>query len=428
MGQGRRGKPRPKACTLGDLLDIKHGFAFQGEHFSDAGTHIVLTPGNFFEEGGFKSKVDKEKWYTGPIPPDYVLSQGDLIVAMTEQGEGLLGSAAIIPRSGLYLHNQRLGLVQIRDAQRTDRRFVYYLFNSKVVRQQIRASASGSKIRHTAPSRIGEVTVRVPPLPVQQRISAILSAYDDLIENNTRRIRILEEIAQALHREWFVHFRFPGHEKVRKVESALGQIPEGWGVVKLADLAEVNASSVRRGNEPDRISYIDIASLSTGSVNEAQRYKFAEAPGRARRIVRHGDILWSMVRPNRKSYALLLNPDPDVIVSTGFAVLSPTHAPFAYLYHAVTTDDFATYLTNHATGAAYPAVNAQDFEQAQVLRPSRILLDRYQEIAEPWLEFGDHLRRKNANLRTTRDLLLPKLISGELDVSRLDVSVAGGRE
>ena len=99
-------------CKLGDLLEVKHGFAFLGEHFGSSGTHVVLTPGNFLEEGGFKERADKAKWYSGPIPEDYVLNEGDLIIAMTEQAEGLLCSSAIIPRSGVYLHNQRLGLVQ----------------------------------------------------------------------------------------------------------------------------------------------------------------------------------------------------------------------------------------------------------------------------------------------------------------------------
>jgi len=202
-------------CKLGDLLDIKHGFAFLGEHFANVGTHVVLTPGNFLEEGGFKEKSDKAKWYNGPIPSDYVLNEGDLIVAMTEQAEGLLGSSALIPRSDVYLHNQRLGLVQIRDRKQADQHFIYYLFNSKPVRQQIRASASGTKIRHTAPSRIADVKVSVPPLPVQKRIAGILSAYDDLIENNQRRIKVLQEMARSLYREWFVNFRFPGHEKSR---------------------------------------------------------------------------------------------------------------------------------------------------------------------------------------------------------------------
>jgi type I restriction enzyme S subunit len=94
-------------CKLGELLQIKHGFAFLGEHFGSAGMHIVLTPGNFLVEGGFKEKSDKAKWYSGPIPSDYILKEGDLIVAMTEQAEGLLGSSAIVPRSGIPIGSVR---------------------------------------------------------------------------------------------------------------------------------------------------------------------------------------------------------------------------------------------------------------------------------------------------------------------------------
>src|ERR1019366_4478535 len=98
---------------------------------------------------------------------------------------------------------------------------IYYLFNYKPVRQQIRASASGTKIRHTAPSRIADVKVRIPSLPIQERIGVILSAYDDLIENSQRRIRILETMARSLYREWFVNFRFPGHEKIKLITTVL---------------------------------------------------------------------------------------------------------------------------------------------------------------------------------------------------------------
>src|SRR5947209_16011146 len=127
----------------------------------------------------------------------------------------------------------------------------------------------------------------LPSLFVQHKIAVILSAYDDLIENNTRRIAILEEMAQALYREWFVHFRFPGHEKIRMVESVLGMIPEGWEVVKLGDVAVINSSSIKKGMEPFEVNYVDINSVSTGRIDNIEPIPFALAPGRARRIVRH---------------------------------------------------------------------------------------------------------------------------------------------
>src|SRR5207247_1994742 len=109
-------------------------------------------------------------------------------------------------------------------------------------------------------------------------------------------------------------------------------------VRKLVDVAHVNARSIRRGAEPESIMYIDIASVSTGNIDAVQPMRFEDAPGRARRVVLDGDVIWSCVRPNRKSYSIVLDPQPNLIVSTGFAVLSATDVPFAFLYYAVTTE------------------------------------------------------------------------------------------
>jgi type I restriction enzyme S subunit len=409
-----------RSFVLGEFLRVKHGYAFKGEHFSDSGPYIVLTPGNFYDEGGFKHK-ENEKYYTGDFPSDFLLKRGDLLVVMTEQKVGLLGSPAIVPEADVYLHNQRLGLIVDLDADLAHRKFLYYLFNFRGVREQIQATANGAKVRHTSPSRIYEVEVRLPSLEAQCMIASILSAYDDLIANNLRRIKILEEMAQALFREWFVKFRFPGHEKVRMVESSLGEIPEGWEVVSLASVAAVNERSIGKGNSPARIKYVDIASVSPGRIDKAEDMAFTVAPSRARRIVKHGDTMWSAVRPNRRSFALILNPPPDLVVSTGFAVLSPISMPYTFLHQAVTTDAFVGYLTNHATGAAYPAVNAGDFENAELLIPTKPLLERFHELVEPMEVAKNNYLSRIPLLQETRDLLLPKLISGDLDVSDLDI-------
>jgi type I restriction enzyme S subunit len=254
----------------------------------------------------------------------------------------------------------------------------------------------------------------LPPLAQQRRIAAVLSAYDELIENCERRIRVLDEMARALYREWFVLFRYPGHEKVPLVDSPLGRIPKGWRVETLGKVARINAESIDLKNSPTRIRYIDISSVSPGSVDDVREYEFADAPGRARRVVRHGDVLWSCVRPNRRSHALVLHPDEGTIASTGFAVITPNLVPFSYLYAATTTDEFVGYLEKRATGAAYPAVTAKVFEDAPVLIPESSLLERF--AADPGQEAMAMLRRRIVNLRETRDLLLPRLLSGQLSV------------
>ena len=264
-----------------------------------------------------------------------------------------------------------------------------------------------------------KMTIRAPSVPTQRKIADILSAYDDLIENNTRRIQILEEMAQTIYREWFVHFRFPGHENVEMVDTELGLVPAGWKWVTLDQIAEVNARSLRVGELPDTVQYVDISSVSTGQIDNVREMPSSEAPGRARRSVRHGDTIWSCVRPNRRSYSLILYPDENVIASTGFAVLSPVDIPFPYLYQAVTTDDFVAYLTNHARGAAYPAVTSEDFKEAVVLMPDSSRLHRYSTIAEPLVRLKHSLVSRNHVLRQSRDLLIPKLLSGEINICGL---------
>jgi type I restriction enzyme S subunit len=401
-----------RECALGDLAQIKHGYAFKGEFFGSTGTHVVLTPGNFHEAGGFKERANKAKWYSGPVPDEYVLNAGDLIVAMTEQGEGLLGSSALVPRSGFYLHNQRLGLVTPASPTAADREFLYYLFNSRSVRQQIRASANGAKIRHTSPARIYEVKVRVPDITTQRRIASILSAYDDLIENNTRRIAILEEMARRIYEEWFVRFRFPGHESVRMVESELGLVPEGWARETLADCA-----SVTMGQSPSSEFYNDKGEglpFHQGVTNFGRHFPthkmFCSSEGR---LAEEGDILVSVRAPVGR-----INLSRSrLVIGRGLCAVRSRTGQQTFLLHRL----FETFKEEDSmgNGAIFKAVSKQEVLGLPFLVPHAPLVAAFEEMATPFWSLIRNLTDKNTNLRTTRDLLLPKLISGELDVSAL---------
>ena len=152
------------SLRLGDVLDVKHGFAFKGEFFAESGEYVLLTPGNCHEGGGIKLRGDKEKYYLGEIPTDYVLGQGDLLVVMTDLvgTAPVLGGAFVVPESDRFLHNQRLGLVEVTDATRIDRGFLFNLLNTHDYRAQIRGSASGATVRHTSPGRIRATILRIP--------------------------------------------------------------------------------------------------------------------------------------------------------------------------------------------------------------------------------------------------------------------------
>ena len=385
-----------RMTRLGDLIAIKHGFAFLGEHFGDFGSHVVLTPGNFLEEGGFISKAGKEKWYRGPVLSEYVLRTGDLLVAMTEQAEGLLGSSLLVPEDDRYLHNQRLGLVQVRDPHRTDTRFLYYLFNHRPIRQQIRGSASGTKIRHTSPSRIADVKALVPQVAVQRRIASILSAYDDLIENCQRRIRILEDMARGLYREWFVHFRFPGADALPRVDSPLGPIPQGWEVGRLDEVLVLQRGfDLPKGDRVDGSIPIYAASGITGFHDQAKVRAPGVVTGRSGTI---GEVLY--VQED-------FWPLNTTLWVKAFAKSEPLFA--YYLLHSLDLKQFNS-------GAAVPTLNRNDVHGIPVVVPARGIQQRFQQIAGSMHAQARTLTTKITNLRRTRDLLLPRLLSGQIDV------------
>lgn len=193
---------------LAELCDIKHGFAFKSEFFTSEGNHVVLTPGNFYEAGGYRDRGEKQKYYSGGIPRGFILDKGDLLVAMTEQAAGLLGSPILVPDSNKFLHNQRLGLVTKKPGVPWTNEFFFHVFNTKAVRKEIHDSASGVKVRHTSPTKIGEVVVSFPTAISEQQ--AVVSRLADLREETQRlesiyrrKLAALDELKKSLLHQAF---------------------------------------------------------------------------------------------------------------------------------------------------------------------------------------------------------------------------------
>jgi type I restriction enzyme S subunit len=303
----------------------------------------------------------------------------------------------------------------------SDVRFIKYCLDT--YKRQMQSISQGTTQDNLSQGKLLSFRFRIPDYDQQQKIAAILWAYDDLIENNQRRIALLEKLAEEIYREWFVRLRFPGHEKAKLVKG----IPQGWRVAELKELASVNPSSISRRDKPETILYVDISSVSTNRIEEVTTYSFAEAPGRARRRVQHGDVIWSSVRPANRAYCLIFNPPENMIVSTGFAVIRPkVTTPFSFLFFAVTSNPFVDQMTTVAKGAAYPATSFDDFEKAKLLVPSDDLLKEFHKKTEPMFRQKHHLQQQSDQLKQTRDKLLPRLISGKLPVENLDIQFPPG--
>ena len=211
---------------LSDIIDIKHGFAFKGEFFKDEKTsNVLVTPGNFRIGGGFKA--DKFKYYDGPVEADYILKEGDLVVTMTDLSKqaDTLGYSALIPRNDkhTFLHNQRVGLVTIKDEEKVDKKFLYFLLRTSEYRHFVVGSATGSTVKHTSPSRILSYSCELPDIISQKKIAKLLIELEERIDANSLLNSQLESLSQAIFKSWFVDFD-PVHAKKNALEAGLTKI------------------------------------------------------------------------------------------------------------------------------------------------------------------------------------------------------------
>ena len=369
-------------CTLGDVIKLQRGHDLPERVRVDGSVPIVSSSGVTGRHN--EAKAD---------PPGVVTGR-----------YGTIGEVFYIEEAYWPL-NTALYVVDFKD---NDPRFTAYLLKNTLRNYKSEKAAVPGVDRNV----LHLIKVRTTDRRRQERVVEILSAYDDLIENNRRRIALLEDAARMLYREWFVHFRFPGHERVKIIDG----LPEGWERTTLGQVAETNRESYGAKKLPEQIHYIDISSVAQGRIVSKTTLSSNEAPGRARRKAKDGDVIWSNVRPNLRAYALILQPEEVDVFSTGFTVLSAKSVPFSWLYLFVTTDNFVGHLVNHATGAGYPAVRPDDFERAAAMLPSEGLLKHFHEASEPNFRLISKLEQQNQQLAQARDLLLPRLMNGEITV------------
>jgi type I restriction enzyme S subunit len=406
-----------RADEKGSLVSGPFGSNISSKFFVEEGVPVIR--GNNLTLGK-KQFVDDGYVFVTPSKAhelrNCVAKAGDIIFTAA----GTLGQIGLIPETAAFpiyiISNKQLRLRV--DRSRCCPEFLYYYLSSPSMRAFIVSQNKGSSVPLLTLGIVRNLPIRLPDLTTQRKIAAILMSYDNLIEINERCIALLENVAQELYREWFVRMRFPGHRSTKFVKG----VPEEWEIRELRECAEINPSSIGRNDCPDVIHYIDIRSVTTNHIGGIQTLPLSEAPGRARRRVKHGDIIWSSVRPANRAYCLIYEPIQDTIVSTGFAVIRPKQeTPFSFLNFVVASNGFVDLMTAVAKGAAYPATSFDDFEKAKLLWPGADLLSAFHKICEPLFEQKHTLTQQNLTLAKTRELLLPRLISGKLSVDDLDI-------
>jgi len=289
----------------------------------------------------------------------------------------------------------------------------YYL---KANKDALIAWAGGTAQKNLLLRDLRAFQVQIAPIPIQRKIAAILSAYDDLIENNTRRIKILEEMAQLIYREWFVKFSFPGHEKVKMVNSELGPIPEGWEVIKLGEIIEFQkGKKVKNVIEEQCDGFIPYL-----LIDGLKNYQYVYTDDKKIPVAYETDCI--MVMDGASSGYVSIG-HYGAVGSTLAKIIIKGNLNSYYLYQFLQFN--YKIISDNNTGSAIPHANKDFIKGMFIPIPPMSLMRIYIDYIEPIFRLTWKLRKKNTILRRTRDLLLPKLISGELDVEDLDIAVGG---
>ena len=418
--------------TLGDLVEIKHGYAFKGTNihdFPEGSSDVLLTPGNFAVGGGFKA--EKFKYYDGPVPDQFVLNKGDLVVTMTDLSKlsDTLGYPALVPECSedhRYLHNQRLGKISLKGTGEVDTRYLYYVMCTTEYRDEVLASATGTTVKHTSPERIGRFTFKIPPRPEQRAIAHILGTLDDKIELNRRMNQTLEAMARAIFQDWFVDFgpvraKLEGREPYLPpelwdlfpqdlVDSELGEIPEKWEVKALSD-----CFNLTMGQSPPGTSYNDNGlglPFFQGSTNFGFRFpEYSRYCTKPTREAKADDTLVSVRAP----VGALNMAWERCCIGRGVAALrhKSGSSSFTYLSARNMQPDLQLY---EQTGTVFGAITRKQFEALKILEPTNELIRAFDKLIVP---LDCQIRNNMAgthNLSLQRDAMLPKLVSGEIRV------------
>jgi type I restriction enzyme S subunit len=355
------------------------------------------------------AEEDFPKW-TRRIAPE----PGDIVFSY----EATLNLYGLIPQGFRGCLGRRLALIRVNPVV-ADNRFLFHSFFGREWRDTIQRNLIlGATVDRIPLIRFSEFPVRLPSLPVQRKIASILSSFDDLIENNLRRIKILEEMAQGLYREWFVHFHFPGHADVPMVVSAVGEMPVGWRVGRLADACELIM-----GQSPKSEFYNDEGEglpFHQGVTDFGERFPTSRVFCTAmNRLAEAGDVLLSVRAPVGR-----INVSNDrIVIGRGLAAIRSNSGDQWFLFHQLR--DRFTEEDTMGGGTIFKAVTTRDVEDIEFLYPTPQTIKAFEAQCAPIEDQIENLMRGNLILRRMRDLLLPKLVSGELDVSELGIPVPG---
>lgn len=380
---------------LGKYVEILSGFAFKSKDFLNCGVPVIKIK-NITQEGVTLEDVSYISKELADKNEKYHLNYNDILIALTgshiNQMSSVVGRIARIKYHEDSLLNQRVGKVFAKDSKLCDIDYVYYFLSQDYIKISLASKAGGAANQaNISPNDVKSLTVRWPDIETQHRIADILSAYDDLIENNQKQIKLLEEAGQRLYKEWFVDLRFPGHENTKIVDG----VPEGWRRGLLKELISVNYGKDHKKVPDD--GNIPVYG-SGGLMRKCNKSLFS---GEAVLIPRKGSL----------NNIMYVDETFWTVDTMFYATMKQPHtAVFVYFF----VKAFDMYSMN--IGAAVPSMTTKILDAMDVVIPDKETLEKFDKYAKVYFNKIKTLQGQNEQLKTARDLLLPKLMSGEVEV------------
>lgn len=336
--------------------------------------------------------------------------QNDLVFTY----EATLNRYALIPSGFRGCLGRRMALIRVNSRKLNVHFLLYYFFTEEwraVIQRNI---LTGSTVDRIPLTKFPDFPVRIPPLPIQQRIADILSAYDELIENSQRRIKVLESMARALYREWFVYFRFPGHENHPRVASSLGEIPQGWEVKKLGEIAEDMRRNVPKGKLLDPQPFVGLEHIPRRSL-ALDAWDITTELGSNKLAFKKGEVLFGKIRPY--FHKVSIAPFDGLCSADTIVIRALRQKYYAIVVACVSSDAFVAEASATSNGAKMPRANWNVLKKFPVVVPTDEIAEKFSVLIAGVIEEQKNLIFKIQNLRRTRDLLLPRLLSGQIEIT-----------
>ena len=418
----------PQQVTLQDYISTQKGFAFKSKWFVENGRKIVKVS-DFTADSVSANNLVKISEELGQQYSRYSLSVGDVVIqtvgSWPSNPASVVGKAIRVPKAvdGALLNQNAVKIIPNEDIHGG---FLYYLLRSDDFKEYIIGTAQGAASQASITlDAIKRYKFLLPKFEVQFEIAEYLENYDNLIENNNRRIAILEDMAQSLYREWFVNFRYPGHEdnldasspnesgRPKLTDSPLGQIPKGWGVKPLGELINFKRNTIKKGNVPEKTPYMGLEHFPRKSIALSEWEEVSEI-GSNKLAFNRGDILFGKIRPNFHKVGVA---QIDGLCSSDTFVLSPKNREHRALVAMVTfSNEFVAQAVQTSQGSKMPRASWDVLQEFPVPVPAQYIIEKFNAVVDPAIKQIRVLSLKNRNLKQQRDMLVPKLISGAIEL------------